>query len=86
MDYELAKQLKDAAFTQVYHYDDQGRRTDFREPEVVALPALSELIEACKPLILRVGGASTASFGSFVATGTTPEEAVARLWLALNKK
>jgi hypothetical protein len=47
MHYELAKELKDAGFPQKYHYDEQGRRNDFCEPEVVSNPTLEELIEAC---------------------------------------
>jgi hypothetical protein len=47
MHYELAKELKDAGFPQKHHYDEQGRRNDFCEPEVVSNPTLEELIEAC---------------------------------------
>jgi hypothetical protein len=47
MNYELAKELKDAGFPQKCHYDEHGRRNDFCEPEVVSNPTLEELIEAC---------------------------------------
>lgn len=59
-------------------------------------PTLEELIEACGNLFLKLenmtGGRWDASSidvletGGFRGTGTTPQGAVARLWLALNKK
>lgn len=57
--------------------------------EWIYAPTLEELIEACEPdskggfkLWLNKYGIWKAG----VASGTTPTEAVARLWLALNKK
>lgn len=104
MNYELAKELKDAGFPQIYHYDDQGRRIDFRALEVVALPTLSELIEACGEEFNMVNVTANAdqvnkkwhALAGYVMElsdaltnthtfGATPEEAVARLWLALNR-
>jgi hypothetical protein len=66
------------------------------------LPALSELIESCgdKFSVLNKGNSRTQHWGgrwhassqeddlvdSIHVFGTTPEEAVARLWLAINSK
>lgn len=70
-------------------------------PNMYAAPNLSELIEACGDAfygIYRADGLWHASAGkdappesnlfllTFDEEGSTPEEAVARLWLALNKK
>lgn len=62
----------------------------------ICFPTLSELIEACGDKFREVkkhlskGGFWTASTarqaGGLCERGTNPEEAVARLWLALNKK
>jgi hypothetical protein len=94
MNYELALQLKNAGFPQElndgYYLDDSCGLGN----EQVYLPTLSELIEACgerlselKRFKDRKWGAVTnnkhyAPLGGF---GSTPEEAVSRLWLELNK-
>lgn len=105
MNYELAKELKDAGFpagqNDNFAYDVAYLKT----APIVAMhgiyaPVLSELIEACGAHFdsLQKWG----SFNRYTATdqkwcafayernvfasGETPEEAVARLWLALNKK
>jgi len=88
MTYELAKQLKDAAFPQ------QGNGSTFGSPnEVVYLPTLSELIEACGDQFycveknLKEAPLWTATgWDDDFGVGQTPEEAVAKLWLALNQK
>ena len=59
------------------------------------VPTLSELIEACEPKMYRLDYDDEGNDGykamagtadnHFTGTGTTPEEAVANLWLALNK-
>lgn len=63
--------------------------------EIVYFPTLSELIEACEEEFYSVNqnatndgkGWSAESWGSAdVETGNSPSEAVARLWLALNRK
>lgn len=70
---------------------------EFNDPEAIKIPTLSELIEACKGTIQ-----SFRFFINFVSNEygiqqegqslddvtyyPTPEEAVAKLWLALNKK
>lgn len=112
MDYELAKQLKDAGFPQDIGSiwitrDDSyagilpkniknGDIIQF-EPknDAVVKPTLSELIEACGDkfdcLIRRYDGVWI-SYGitggdyNINTKGKTPEKAVARLWLELNKK
>ena len=79
-------------------YIEKGATCCFDDPDLpnpfkniytdvlVLLPTLEELIEACRPCILRVSsdGSNKASFGSITGIGSTPTEAVARLWLALN--
>lgn len=54
------------------------------------MPTLSELIEACGHnfwILQRdpITDTFVASFDDYNEEGKTPEEAVARLWLALNK-
>jgi len=91
MDYELALELKNAGF--------KIRKSCFCDDEScihMIFPTLSELIEACGKYVnlfqLEDGwGAhwSKESMGGtfeFKASGSTIEEAVARLWLELNKK
>lgn len=96
MNFELAKELKDAGFPQegvseLYFGIREGRDDYTYEP------TLSELIEECgeKFIGIRRKLGRTNWEASFLPTpgashirakGTTPEEAVARLWLALNKK
>lgn len=65
--------------------------------EVLPCPTLSELIEACGERFVQLevlhdqnkwiasNGEYEGSSSRIDAEGTTPEEAVARLWLALNK-
>ena len=91
MDYELAEELHKTGFSQLV-----TQRYGFPEYE---MPTLSELIEACPDdgtqLIKGVGGTYLAEFIDhsvmpyerkvLISPCTTPEEAVARLWLALNK-
>lgn len=118
MNYELAKELKDAEFPQYgdgyfarEHGDAQLRsmgrayvssdcpnalQTALNtSEEVVFFPTLSELIEACGERFGSVGKNSLDvndyvweawDNDCYVDFGDTPEEAVARLWLALNKK
>ena len=120
MNYKLAKQLKDARFSQEGEKgeycagiaDDAGKETNY---EVVYVPTLSELIDSCGDIILfklpknnewdiKEGGKWISAKSSvyvdseylcasknFIDTsfsgvkGKTPEEAVAKLWLELNK-
>lgn len=89
MKYELAKELKDAGFPLArYGYDPEGAVAG----QIV--PTLSELIEACGEDFLKLTKDVTGwlAYGEdeplepLETVGPTPEEAVARLWLALNKK
>ena len=98
MNYELAKELKDAGFRQK---DENCYNNRLSNP--VYAPTLSELIEACgeKIAVFQDGTMWTAGKINTITTNglmffdaifsctvlaSTPEEAVARLWLALNKK
>lgn len=99
MTYELAKKLKDAGFPQEQHipYEDYAEG-DFlqQDGELVYVPILSELIEACTSLDIGDYVEFRLTFwknhGEWVAQqnfdfygkGSTPEEAVANLWLELN--
>ena len=125
MNYELAKQLKEAGFPQIGEgnmwllddpklFEDERNQTvsvitrDFyvhstaiRKNEFgvdVYIPTLEELMEACESeknsLSLGYGGIWRCSVetgfknGAFIqikADGKTPSEAVAKLWLELNK-
>ena len=88
MNYELAKQLKDAGFPQIGSgftlYPNDGIHKEVR------FPTLSELIEACggnsKALIQQNNKTMWEyAIDGQGAVGQTPEEAVANLWLELNK-
>jgi len=109
MNYELAKELKDAGFpmkrfgeVRVKH-TEEGVETDSQ----YGYPTLSELIEACgshdhfnlsytkkdghwQSVVGHALEPSPNHNNNYqadeVGDGTTEEEAVARLWLALNKK
>lgn len=90
--WELALKLKEAGFRQdtdvILAYDG----------EVISCPTLSELIEACGDKfasLTREVQTSTFKTEGWVSylydsilegKGSTPEEAVANLWLALNTK
>ena len=121
MNYELAKQLKDASFPQGDNYmtlDGSFVHID-NAPSSVHIPTLEELIDACGDtfkqlnfhLMERQSGYGICTtpdegivdmnkFGRWTARarlgkghenhkkqwGKTPIEAVAKLWLELNKK
>lgn len=92
MNYELAKKLKDAGFPQNCHFYMQDGVEEW------CAPCLSELIEACGEDfegLVKVpkeygGWAACKSMMDFnydkFANGTTPEEAVAKLYLSINQK
>ena len=95
MNYKLAKQLKDAGLTQPYYYrankawyDEDGDFNDYGYDERdTYIPKLEELIDACGDdfrLLELVSGKRWECVGvdEFF---DTPTEAVARLWLVLNK-
>ena len=99
MKYELAKELKEAGFPMTPYQGGllcvNGKTVmGFDDGTYYLLPSLSELIEACGEEFWNLtydGGewhtnftqGSEYDFGE--TEGKTPEEAVARLWLALNK-
>lgn len=81
MDYSLAKKLKDAGFPITWH---------IRTESLLPYPTLSELIEACGKEFLSLvnndrddncWGAEDTDGNRYY--GSTPEEAVANLWLRL---
>lgn len=91
MTYELALKLKNAGFPQ----DIRGILEDGHHEVAPYYPTLAELIKACgndfEALIKQAGGwgaiSSRESYmqpkkNSFI--GSTPDEAVANLWLALH--
>lgn len=97
--YELAKKLKDAGFPQylklgsIFYLEDRKCcfASDSNGPlhDGLLFPTLSELIEACEEWVKLYGwedtwGAEDVS-GKITTKGSTPEEAVANLWLILNE-
>lgn len=101
MTYELANELITAKFPALpVHPDNPNVFQATRDALFYKYPTLSELIEACRekfkrlvydPAELREAGmtwfaCSTKESGHKETGGQTPEEAVANLWLALNKK
>ena len=91
MTYELAKQLKDAGFplNMSDHLECVYNKTEFIDGIWYHVPTLSELIEACGTCQLNwyadAKHAQALADGN-IGEGSTPEEAVANLWLALNTK
>lgn len=93
MNYKLA-QLKDKGFPMPKHFpaDDEDYtcwKCSFPKEEF-CIPTLSELIDACYKddfeLNKNRGEKWTACAEMKKGIGLTPEEAVAKLWLELNKK
>lgn len=106
MTYELAKQRKDAGYP--ISLMSKGCENCWRDLhgtctsdcQIVELPTLSELIEACGEHFVAVQRARNGEGGVWRATGndepknypdwgysmggSNPEEAVAKLWLALH--
>lgn len=88
IDYDLAKQLGDAG------YDFSDSPTMYSDD--VGCPTLAQLISACGTPFRELkqhltakkkwSASSARQRGGRQAFGTTPDEAVARLWLALHKK
>jgi hypothetical protein len=93
--YQLAKELSDAGFPQAGRGEWVGPadKLVWRRGDRLYSPTLSELIAACGEKIealtheLSPAGNEwvATAFGSLHARGKIPEEAVARLWLALIK-
>ena len=84
MKHKLAKELKDAGF----EWEEMNQLTISRKE---TFPTLSELIKACGKGLWSLVNAGEDWIAKndklkLAFAGKTPEEAVARLWLALNKK
>jgi hypothetical protein len=98
MEYELAKELKDMGFPQgttvdanrYNHLAPDGNPTAPYLIDCAYIPTLEELIEACGGFAFKLlklpGERWFAEESGDNAYGSTPLEAVARLYLALNKK
>lgn len=98
MDYELAKQLKDAGFPQVAIALERANWFHDQERGPVLLPTLEELIEACRQdfgfillnpengmwLVRPCGIEPIHPEFSGHKHYHTPREAVARFWLSLH--
>jgi hypothetical protein len=99
MDYELVRQLRDAGFPLKPHPKWAADKDGPMVPEFIT-PTLEELIEMCGnnfdilvhdergvinyKMHRREEKWSASSWSREVAFGSTPTEAVARLWLALH--
>jgi hypothetical protein len=102
LSYELCKQLKEAGFPQEgeYYFDFEkdknifvlrGIESDYFEGiDKILCPTLSELIEACGDNLWYSMGKINEMYvvikDGQCFQGTSREEAVANLWLELNKK
>lgn len=91
MDYDLAKELEDAGFeTYKIRRFKPGESFSVTTPTVPD-PNLEDLIIACGDDFLSLDCTSNGwralpmVAGSAIGSGLTPRDAVARLWLALNK-
>jgi hypothetical protein len=96
MNYQLARELKDAGFPQAGNgrWTGDPNKLVWESGDRVYVPTLEELIERCRRDLeslsqeLSLAGDEwiASTFGgsdSKSARGKTPAEAVARLWLAL---
>lgn len=95
MDYELAKELKEARFPakQCPVGPDCEQWWYWPGKEAMHVPTLEEFIEACGDMSIMIGKEKTICLNAtnplestVRCDGKTPREAVARLWMALNKK
>lgn len=99
INYELARALRDAGFPQELKrgYLSSGK-TPVNQSIIAAqcyFPTLEELIWACEPYLFKIVKTPLSKWEVEVsqrdtpiiyAQGSTPSEAVANLWLALNKQ
>ena len=97
VDYQLAQELRDAGFPQTGRGTQIGPpdKLVWRAGDRVYIPTLSELIEACGERFwmlearnLEEGNWHASGYGVDKiegSCGSSPDEAVARLWLALKK-
>lgn len=101
MKYETAKKLKEAYFPQDWiefeNHDSELLQKDWRIYSKRYSPSLSKLIEACGDDLSHIKKHNgnwwavthskfDESGNNYEEQGITPEEAVANLWLALQKK
>lgn len=93
MNHELAKKLKDAGFKSSKNFGGEQKLLIYADEAEWMSPTLSELIEACGDRFFALyrqyperNYRADAWKGDEKALGSTPEEAVANLWLALNEK
>lgn len=99
MNYELAKELKEAGYPQGGDGQwDGGPGTIATQETMAYIPTLEELIEACERDWRQMGAltvehsqlgdewVASAYHNPIHARGKTATEAVARLWLALNRR
>ncbi len=102
MEYELLKQLKDAGFPNIKLCErtDEHKISECGECASEHKPTLSELIESCGGSICLITGVKCVVFwyedrlgcgievhkSKYMTGGSTPIEAVIKLYLALNKK
>lgn len=91
MNYELAKQLKDAGFPHTWCSEDDCSCLSTEGNHTFCYPTLSDLIQVCGDGFVSLNKGMFPNqwmcLGNGVQIGgSSPEEAVARLWLALNKK
>lgn len=97
MKYELAKQLKDAGFPMHLKKNWNMNECPYQfgiflhnDGEEYLFPTISELIEACGDNFKALDRYNEAKWFAYSHTvssdrAETPEEAVAKLWLELNK-
>lgn len=94
MKYELAKKLKEAGWPQDHDCidgKDLGGGMTGGCLCLPAIPTLSEFIEACGSdfnMLIRIDSEDwyASDYTDIKEGGSTPEEAVANLWLALDEK
>jgi hypothetical protein len=93
MEYDLAKELMDAGFTQGGNgsWAHPKDAIVIRSGDRVYVPTLEELIEACREGFYTLEKKDSrfeahSNIYNDYWSGLTPAEAVARLWLALNKR
>ena len=98
IDYSLAKELKRSGFPKSEEWIDNGSGFFVDKGELAyEVPTLEELIEACGEDFAMLGqnkectewtalGGTKKMYADKTGKGSTTSEAVARLWLSLNKK
>lgn len=90
--YELAKKLKDAVFPMLQRAAPDGLQEEgcyLLDGANYRIPTLSELIEACGSKFIALRRVANHQWfadghGVLGGGGSTPEEAVANLWLAIH--